>query len=481
MRKPTLLLAALLGAAAPVASAESLLQFYDAALRSNPDYLIREFGVDQARAQRDIATSRLLPQVSVSANYSRNNFNDDFNADRYSGLRAAVQVRQALVDLASYFRLQGARANVLQSKHLRAAARMAVGGEVIDRYLLVLQTADEVQYLDAEKQATRSEIARLRLMRERQLVKVTDLLEVEAYYQELLTNEIQARADNQVALEQLRETSGLDAREAAPLARTDFDPIEGDADAWVASAAENNGTLIALQHGISAARSLLRSTRSEHLPQVAIIGSQVNSDQGVDNRQSPEFDVGSIGVQVTIPLYEGGRVSGSVEEARARWEIARQQYEQAWRQVARETRTAWLAASASHARVGSSGEEVRALERVVDAQRKSYQLGVSTIVDVLVAQRRLLRARFDQSRARYDFIRALATLKVRAGNLGDGDVLRIDSWMRNTPLDGSTPDGNPVDGGPGDGGVPATPQATRSARHRRSGRSRSCRQRRQAR
>ncbi len=455
MRKPTLLLAALLGTVAPVASGESLLQFYDAALRSNPEYLMREFGVDQARAQRDIASSRLLPQVSINANYSRNNFNDDFNADRYSGLRAAVQLRQSLLDLASFFRLQGARANVLQSKHLRAAARMAIAGEVVDRYLLVLQTADEVQYLAAELDAARSEMARLRLMRERQLVKVTDLLEVEAYYQELLTNEIQARADNKVALEQLRETSGLAANEAAPLARASFEPIDGDADAWVAQAAENNGTLIALQHGITAARALLRSAKSEHLPQLAIVGSQVNSDQGVDNRQSPEFDVGSIGVQLTIPLYEGGRVTGSIEEARARWEIARQQYEQAWRQVARETRTAWLAASASHARVDSSGEEVRALERVVDAQRKSYQLGVSTIVDVLVAQRRLLRARFDQSKARYDFIRAMATLKVRAGNLSDGDVLRIDSWMRNAALEGAAPRDEDTDPGVNTASFPA--------------------------
>ena len=438
MRTPAAcVLSALLLGAAPHARAESLIQFYDAALATNPAYRIREFGVDQARAQRDQTLSRLLPQISVSANYSKNNFDDQTNADHYSGTRAAVQLRQAVVDLANYFRLRGARANVLQAKYLRDATRMEVTGDVVDRYLQVLQAADEVNYLAAEKTATQSEMTRLRIMRERQLAKVTDLLEVEAFYQELLTNEIQARSNHAVALEQLRETSGLAAEAVAPLARTQFDPVALDDDAWVAEAAKNNGSLTALQQGIVAAREILRSARSEHLPQLALVASQVKSDQGVDNRQSPEFDVGSVGLQLTVPLYEGGRVSGSINEARARWEIARQQYEQAWREIARETRTAFLNAKANHARVASAGEEVRALERVVDAQRKSYELGVSTIVDSLVAKRRLLRARYDQSKARYDFIREMTKLNMRAGVLTRSDVVEIDRWMEHSTPTGS--------------------------------------------
>jgi len=53
-------------------------------------------------------------------------------------------------------------------------------------------------------------------MRERQLAKITDLLEVEAYYQGLLTREIEARSARGVALERLRETSGMSAEKVAP-------------------------------------------------------------------------------------------------------------------------------------------------------------------------------------------------------------------------------------------------------------------------
>jgi len=54
---------------------------------------------------------------------------------------------------------------------------------------------------------------------------------------------------------------------------------------------------------------------------------------------------------------------------------------------------------------------------------------VATIVDLLIAQRRLYRARSDRLKARYDFIRDFATLRVRAGRFADRDVEEVDSWM----------------------------------------------------
>jgi outer membrane protein len=72
---------------------------------------------------------------------------------------------------------------------------------------------------------------------------------------------------------------------------------------------------------------------------------------------------------------------------------------------------------------------VRALERALDAQQKSFQLGVSTIIDVLIAQRRLYQARSGLSNARYDYIRDMVTLRIRAGALALADIEEINRWM----------------------------------------------------
>jgi len=139
--------------------------------------------------------------------------------------------------------------------------------------------------------------------------------------------------------------------------------------------------------------------------------------------------VTTLGLQLTIPLYEGGRVQATVSEASARLAIAREQYEAARRETERDARTAYLGAAANHARIGSTDAEVRALEKVLQAQQRSYELGVSTIVDVLIAQRRLFKSRSDRSKARYGYIRDLTTLRARAGTLSMSDIEEIDGWM----------------------------------------------------
>jgi outer membrane protein len=344
-----------------------------------------------------------------------------------------LQARQALFDLSNYFRLEGARAIVAQRVEEREAARMNLAGEVVKRYLDVLQASDELGYLQAEKAATQSQMEQLRFMRDRQLAKVTDLYEVEAYYQGLLTREIEAANARAVALESLRETTGVAVNEVLPLAREDLPPVPGDEQHWLSEAAANNRTLTALQQAMAAARSLISSERSRRLPQLALSAAYTDSDQGYDNRAVPSYKGSTIGVQVSIPLYEGGRMGGSLSEARARYGIAQQQYEQSLRETQRETRTAYLNARASHARIASTAQEVVALEKVVDAQHRSYQLGVSTVVDWLIAQRRLFRSRSDHSMARYDHIRNLTGLRIRAGSLSVSDIEDIGRLMGEAP------------------------------------------------
>jgi outer membrane protein len=416
------------------AHAERLGELYELALANNPAYKAREFGVEQAQAQQVQARSALLPQLSAFGSYSTNDYDDDrvSNTD-YTGKRSGLQARQALFDLTSYFRLESSRGVVAQREEEREAARQALAGEVVDRYLEVLQATDEVGYLQSEKEATLSQLQRLRFMEERQLAKVTDLYEVEAYHQGILTREIEVHNAVAVALERLRETTGLAVSTVAPLSRRDLPAVFGAEQQWLEDAVANNRTLVALRHAIEAARDLVSSERARHLPQIALTGTYTDSDQGYDNRAVPGYDVGSVGVQLTMPIYEGGRVSGTVSEARARYNIALQQYEQALREIQRETRTAFLDAQASHARIASTANEVAALEKVLDAQQKSYALGVSTVVDMLIAQRRLFRSRSDNSKARYDYLRSLTGLRIRAGTLTAADIEEIDRLTVETP------------------------------------------------
>ena len=73
--------------------------------------------------------------------------------------------------------------------------------------------------------------------------------------------------------------------------------------------------------------------------------------------------------------------------------------------------------------------EVEALTQTVRAQDRGYELGVATVINVLDARRRLLRSRVDQSKARYDYLRDLIGLKMRAGMLAEADVAEFNRWL----------------------------------------------------
>lgn len=415
--------------------AEGLLKLYHHALANNPGLKQFEYEIDRKEAQQDQALSRLRPQVSITGNRSQNDFSQNgFGSEQYNSSRASIQGRQALFDLPSYRRLEGAKARTLQSKEQLAASRTDLAEELVERYLDVLTASDEIAYQLAETQAVESQLARLRRMHERQLAKVTDLFEVEAYRQTLNARDIEKQNAKAVALEKLSETVGMAVKEVAPLSSQDLPPAPGNVDQWLDEGTHNNRNLSALRYAIESEERTVASARAEHLPQLALVASRTYSDSDSDSRRNPPFNVSTIGLQVTMSLYEGGRVQAGVQEAVARRHIAQAQYEQKRREIEREIRTAYLGTVANRARIDATAQAVRAQEKSRDAQQRSYALAVSTIVDLLDSQKRLFQLRSEQSKARYDFIRSLVILRIRAGTLSDRDIEEINGWNAESEL-----------------------------------------------
>lgn len=410
--------------------AQGLAELYRAALTGNPIVKMRGFDVERARAEADGARSRLLPQVSAQANWSTNEYRESSAGDQsYGGKRASVTARQSLYDPASGFRVDAARATVQQREQELAQTRQMLFSELLDRYLQALAAQDLQASLVAEAQAAGRHVDRLQAMRAREMAKVTDLLEGQAYVQSLVTLAIDADNRRAEALARLSELSGVDVVQVSPLVRAAFDPVSRSANEWAADAQRSHPRLLALAQEVDAARRQVQASRAERLPHVAATLSHVYSDQGFDNRQQPPYHATSLGIELRVPLYEGGRVDAAVRESTARQSSAKQQLESARREIERETISQWLSARANHARMGSTNGEVLALEQTVQAQERGLELGVSRITDLLDARRRQLKALADQSKARYDFIRDVVGLQISSGSLTDADIANWTGWF----------------------------------------------------
>lgn len=420
-------LASLCVFAQPV-QAEDLLSLYRTALSGSPALRVRELGVERARAESDVARSRLYPQVSIQSIASRNDYRDVLSELRFNGNRTVLSARQALLDMPSVYRLRGSQSVVEQAGKEAEQARAELFGQLMDQYLNALQAEDELMQLQVESEAATRQVERLRAMRAREMAKVTDLAEAIAWVQQLATREIDARNKAAAARVRLSELTGREPGELPALARREFPAVPGTESAWVDGVLSQNAWLASKRAAVDAGRLAADAARAEHLPQLSLALQRNQSNQDIDNSPRRDFTVDSISLELRIPIYEGGRVNSATAAAMAQLAIASEQLEATQREIERETRLLYASAGANRARIDSTNAEVEALENTVKAQQRGYELGVVTVIQVLDARRRLLRSRVDQAKARYDYLRDLIGLKLRTG-LSEDDVADFNRWF----------------------------------------------------
>jgi outer membrane protein len=418
------------------ASAEDLLSLYRAALTANPTLRANELGIDRARADADIARSRLYPQVNVQTSASLNDYRDVLTTSRFNGNRTILSARQSLIDLPSLYRLRGARAAISKADKETEQARAELFGQLVEQYLNALQAEDELAQLRSEVHVAERQVERLRAMREREMTKVTDLAEALAWERQLATRTIEAQNKSVAARVRLRELTGREPGELATLPQQSFPTVSGDEAQWVQAVLTSNSSIASKQAAVEIGRYAIDTARAEHFPQLSLALQRNQSNQDIDNSPRREFTVDSIALELRIPLYEGGRVTASTASAQAQLLIANEQLEASRRQVERDTRLLFADANADRARINSTDAEVDALLQNVKAQQRGYELGVVTVIQLLDARRRLLRSCVDQAKARYDYLRSLIGLKLRVG-LTEEDVAEFNRWLAPRAASGS--------------------------------------------
>lgn len=408
-----------------------LLELYQKALENNPTLLSRKYAIEQAEAREDQAFSRLLPQISANGSYSLNKYHrEGLGTNQYEGLRGVVQISQALLDLPSYMRYQSAEASTEQSRGQYDAYIMELAGDLLDRYLQILEANDRIETLTEEKKSVETQIKRLRQMRKRQMVKVTDLYEVEAYKEALNTQIIEAENEKAIALERIREITAVLPEPLAVMSIETFPEVPVDVEQWIKDAVSYNPNLLSLKAALEAADNIIYANRAGHLPQFTLQLSQIYSDQSFDNQPiSNPYDIGSINLQLNIPIFSGGRIEAEVREAIARWHQLIQEYERIRRQIERETRTSFLNSISGRARIDSTRRQFEAQEKATKAQKRGYELGVTTIVDLLESRKETVRIKTEHRQACYDYLRSLIALRIWSGGLTMVDIEEIDKWF----------------------------------------------------
>jgi outer membrane protein len=231
-------------------------------------------------------------------------------------------------------------------------------------------------------------------------------------------------------LEKLRELTGDAVISIQPVRLDSTEPPpEGSVDTWIEQAHRINPDLNSLKHAVDSAEQSISAYQAGYLPRIELQASGNYSNTAYNNQQTPPYTVGTVGIDLTMPLYEGGITSAKVREAEGRKGLSTSQLEQKLREIEKITRAAYLDMATSPARSLATDRQLEANEQAKTAMEKGYELGVVTIVDLLNAQKQLSEARKVQRQARYRYFKARSSLLQQTGRLDVEELAKLNGWL----------------------------------------------------
>ena len=413
--------------------ADDLLEIFQQASQHDPVYQAAAANLRARLEVKPQAHSGLLPNVAAGANYNRNRFDPkDAEASYSTNQNWGLELRQSLFRRDRLLQLDQADYLIAQAEADFAAATQGLVLRVSEAYFNTLAAHDNLRFATAEKEAITRQLDQAQQRFEVGLTAITDVHEAQAAYDLAVSREIIALAQLDNAYEALRELTG--ARPPALAALSSELPLVGPnpeaADPWVDTALQQNLGLVSAMAGLAAQQEEIRIQRAGHLPTLDLTASYTNQDQNFGGIAQIEREDGSIGLELNIPIYQGGLTRSRTREARERFQEAQALVEAARRSAERQVREAWRGVTTDISQVRALDQALQSSRTALRAQEAGLEVGTRTTVDVLNAQRELFRAERDRAQARYTYLLNGLRLKQAAGILDAADLAPINTHLQ---------------------------------------------------
>ena len=201
-------------------------------------------------------------------------------------------------------------------------------------------------------------------------------------------------------------------------------------DQWIDIATKNNLNIQLQQDALKLSEQEIERAKAGHLPTLDAVASyNDNYVNGSYTGFGNDLKSGVVGLQLQIPLYQGGAISSRVRQAALNKQKAQDDVEIARRGTALETQRAYLNLSTSIAQVKAYEQALISSQSQVDSTKLGYEVGVRTSVDVLNAQQQLFSAKRDLLQSRYNYLVNIIRLKAVSGTVAEIDLADINQQL----------------------------------------------------
>lgn len=243
----------------------------------------------------------------------------------------------------------------------------------------------------------------------------TDVAQADASRSNAIAQLNAAKANVKSAEAQYRQVIGdepgkLDA--ASPITKL----LPKSTSAAFAIASQSHPGILATQYAVDAAGYNVKSNEGALLPGVSLSAGASHQDT-YSGIKSGDGSSASVGLNVRIPIYQGGRVSATVRQSKERLGQKRIDVDVIRDQVRQGIGSAWAQLEAAKANVAATRDGISAAQLALSGVIEERNVGQRTTLDVLNSQNNLTDIQITAVQAQRDTVVASYALLNATGRL----------------------------------------------------------------
>ncbi|MFC6488057.1 TolC family outer membrane protein [Nitratireductor sp. GCM10026969] len=397
------------------AGAETLMEALGMAYQNNSSLNLSRAGVRVTDEDVAIAKSGLRPRIQGTGSFSiENREGDEIRAGRFG-----ISLRQPIFDgFQTHNNVRAAEAQVRAAVAGLRNEELNTLFDAADTYMTVIRdrriAALREQNLEFLQEQVRAARSRLEVGEGTR----TDLAQAEASRQAAQAQLSAARAAVEASEAQYRQLVGQEPgalQMPSPLTSL----LPSSLDQALAIGLAEHPAIAGREHEVDAAAFAVKSAEGALLPNVSANASVERSytdpttTPGADNTT----DSATIGLSLTVPIYQGGETSARVRRSKESLGRARINVDVSRDQVRNAVTSAWAQYRAAVESVAANRETVSAAQLALEGVIEERNVGQRTTLDVLDAQEDVINAQIDLATAQSNVVSASYAIASAIGRL----------------------------------------------------------------
>lgn len=191
--------------------------------------------------------------------------------------------------------------------------------------------------------------------------------------------------------------------------------LDPDLKSLVADALRDRPDLNLLQHKREAAYQFANAEKKLSYPTVSLLATGGAIPEHDHTIEKNNYE--AAGININIPVFNGGLFTARRAEALARAEAADKDVQDLSIQISRDVRTAWFNANNAYRRLAVTSQLVDQARKAVHLAQARYDAGLGSIVELNQAQTSEISAEIDAAGAKYAYLSRRTELDFEVGGL----------------------------------------------------------------